>query len=106
MPFLGHAYLAVDLFFLLSGFVKAHVYGRALASNWRANWLRFAIARFARIYPLFALTTLAMMVVVALSHTPMMWVSTLSGRSLLLQPLLLQQWCGGLNWNYPSVSQH
>ncbi len=26
-PALGHAYLAVDLFFLLSGLVMAHVYG-------------------------------------------------------------------------------
>jgi peptidoglycan/LPS O-acetylase OafA/YrhL len=103
VPFLGHAYLAVDLFFLLSGFVMAHVYGRVLASNWRANWLQFAIARFARIYPLLALTTLAMIIVVAISHAPLNWVS-LSGRSLVLQPLLLQQWCGGLNWNYPSWS--
>jgi len=27
-PYLGRAYLAVDLFFLISGFVMAHVYGR------------------------------------------------------------------------------
>src|SRR5271170_7062792 len=86
LPFLGRAYLSVDLFFLLSGFVMTHVYGRELASNWRAHWLKFAIARFARIYPLFALTMLVMMIIVALSATQIRLVS-LSGRSLVLQPL-------------------
>jgi len=103
VPFLGLAYLAVDFFFLLSGFVMAHVYGRGLASNWRANWLRFGIARFARIYPLCALTTLAMIIVVALSGTQLTNVS-FSGPSLVLQPFLLQQWASGLSWNYPSWS--
>jgi peptidoglycan/LPS O-acetylase OafA/YrhL len=41
MPLLNRAYLAVDLFFLLSGFVMTHVYGRSLASNWRAHWASF-----------------------------------------------------------------
>jgi peptidoglycan/LPS O-acetylase OafA/YrhL len=57
-PILDHLYLGVDLFFLMSGFVMAHVYGQKLASNWRAYWRGFAVMRFARIYPLFALTTL------------------------------------------------
>src|SRR5277367_5726076 len=56
LPFLNRAYLSVDLFFLLSGFVMAHVYGRDLAFNWQIYWQRFAVARFARIYPLFAIT--------------------------------------------------
>jgi peptidoglycan/LPS O-acetylase OafA/YrhL len=103
LPFLGHAYLACDLFFLLSGFVMAHVYGRLLASNWRVHWVRFALARFARIYPLFALTTLAVLIVVALSDTPLKTVS-FSLHSLALQPFLLQQWSSGLSWNYPSWS--
>jgi peptidoglycan/LPS O-acetylase OafA/YrhL len=29
------AYLSVDLFFMLSGFVMAHVYGEVMSSNWR-----------------------------------------------------------------------
>jgi len=103
IPNLGRAYLAVDLFFMLSGFVMAHVYGEALASNWRGQWPRFAIARFARVYPLFAVTTLAMVIVFALSRAQITFVS-LSGPSLALQPLLLQQWASGLNWNYPSWS--
>jgi peptidoglycan/LPS O-acetylase OafA/YrhL len=101
LPFLSSAYLAVDLFFLLSGFVMTHVYGRELAVSWRAHWQEFAIARFARIFPLFALTLLAMMAV-HLSRTPLALIS-FSRRSLALQPLLLQQW-SGLSWNYPSWS--
>jgi peptidoglycan/LPS O-acetylase OafA/YrhL len=101
-PILNHAYLGVDLFFLMSGFVMAHVYGQKLSSNWRAHWRDFATMRFARIYPLFALTTLVMVVTHALAHTPLSWIS-FSGRSLALQPLLLQEW-GGLSWNYSSWS--
>jgi peptidoglycan/LPS O-acetylase OafA/YrhL len=101
-PIFDHLYLGVDLFFLMSGFVMAHVYGQKLASNWRAHWRDFAIMRFARIYPLFALTTLVMVVTHALTHRPLLWIA-FSGRSLALQPLLLQVW-GGLSWNYASWS--
>jgi peptidoglycan/LPS O-acetylase OafA/YrhL len=103
LPFVGRAYLAVDLFFMLSGFVMAHVYGRLLASNWRVHAPLFARARFARLYPLFAVTTLGMLVVFALSHRPLSLVS-FSGGSLALQPFLLQQWAPGLSWDYPSWS--
>jgi peptidoglycan/LPS O-acetylase OafA/YrhL len=102
LPFLPRAYLAVDLFFLLSGFVMVHVYGRELSSHWRAHWRGFATARFARIYPLFAVTILAMVISVTVSDTRLRWVS-FSGRSLALQPFLLQQW-SSLSWNYPSWS--
>jgi len=103
VPFLGRAYLAVDLFFLLSGFVMAHVYGRLLASNWRAHWRHFALARFARLYPLFAITTLVVVALVELYHAPVGGVS-FSFQSLALQPIMLQQWCSGLSWDYPSWS--
>jgi peptidoglycan/LPS O-acetylase OafA/YrhL len=102
LPLLGHAYLAVDLFFLLSGFVMAHVYGHALASNWRGHWRRFALARFARIYPSFFVTTFAVLVLARLYPIPTRLVS-FSVHSLALQPPLMQQW-SGLSWNYPSWS--
>ncbi len=44
---------AVDLFFMLSGFVLCHVYAFAPSISWR----KYGVARFARIYPL-ALATL------------------------------------------------
>jgi len=83
VPFVSRAYLAVDLFFLLSGFVMAHVYGSLLASNWRVHAVQFARARFARLYPLFAVTTLAMAIVFALSHTPLPLVSFSDGSVLI-----------------------
>ena len=48
----SRGYLAVDLFFFLSGFVLTHVYGSQFAEDrsWRAVG-RFLWARFCRIYP-------------------------------------------------------
>lgn len=48
-----NAYLWVDFFFLLSGFVLTHVYGEHFADGLgRPAFKRFLVARFARIYPL------------------------------------------------------
>jgi peptidoglycan/LPS O-acetylase OafA/YrhL len=52
---------------------------------------------------LFSTTTLAVVALVALFGVPTRAV-LFSGRSLALQPPLLQQWSSGLNWNYPSWS--
>lgn len=48
-------YLAVDLFFVLSGFVIAHAYDRRLAHGMR--FTEFARARALRLYPLYAFGT-------------------------------------------------
>ncbi|MCW3835512.1 acyltransferase family protein [Sphingomonas canadensis] len=63
-PWLGDApvalprsYLAVDLFFVLSGFVIAHGYGRALAGGMGVR--AFMLQRLARLGPLYLLATLA-----------------------------------------------
>jgi peptidoglycan/LPS O-acetylase OafA/YrhL len=45
-----HANLAVDFFFMLSGFVVAHAYGEALLG--RMSWTDFAVRRLARLAPL------------------------------------------------------
>jgi peptidoglycan/LPS O-acetylase OafA/YrhL len=47
-------YLAVQTFFLLSGFVLARSYSE-IRWNWQ-SWKQFAIARFARIYPVYLLS--------------------------------------------------
>src|SRR5271170_3917583 len=51
----GHGYLAVNAFFILSGFVLAHTY---LDANGKLKGSRrnFWEARFARIYPVYGLT--------------------------------------------------
>lgn len=50
--FLGHAYLAVDFFFMLSGFVIAHAYGERLAGG--GSPLAFLRSRVIRLHPLLA----------------------------------------------------
>ena len=52
--FLSHGYLAVGLFFLLSGFILAYTYEGNIEG--RANRVRFWEARFARIYPVYLLS--------------------------------------------------
>jgi peptidoglycan/LPS O-acetylase OafA/YrhL len=51
-PLLGHGYLMVDLFFLMSGFVLSAGYGHRLAQGGQGAW--FAGKRIARLYPLAA----------------------------------------------------
>jgi peptidoglycan/LPS O-acetylase OafA/YrhL len=48
---LPRAYLAVDLFFVLSGFVIAHAYGQRLGSA--AEVRRYCLARLIRLYPFY-----------------------------------------------------
>ncbi len=52
---IGHGYLAVNAFFMLSGFVLAHTYLDA-AGKLKGTRRNFWVARFARIYPVYALT--------------------------------------------------
>jgi|HubBroStandDraft_5_1064220.scaffolds.fasta_scaffold22167_5 peptidoglycan/LPS O-acetylase OafA/YrhL len=49
----GAGYLAVDLFFLMSGFVIASAYEARLSEGWRAS--EFLIVRLKRLWPLYAL---------------------------------------------------
>lgn len=51
--------IAVDFFFVLSGFVLTHAYGNELESN-SARW-RFLIRRFGRLYPLHFVTLVAVL---------------------------------------------
>jgi len=55
-------YIAVDLFFILSGVVIAHVYGSKDIGQSGADYRRFLKHRLARIYPLHVFVLLALMV--------------------------------------------
>lgn len=55
--FLKRGALAVDFFFILSGFILTHAYGDALL-NQKTSFRHFITRRFARIYPLHGLTLL------------------------------------------------
>jgi peptidoglycan/LPS O-acetylase OafA/YrhL len=96
--FLRGGYLAVATFFVLSGFVMASGYG---SGDWNGPRLwRFTVARFARIYPVYALS-LALVL-------PFMISSRAPGKSALVANygLLLQGWTGHLpvGWNTPAWS--
>jgi peptidoglycan/LPS O-acetylase OafA/YrhL len=78
--FIPGGYLAVDLFFVLSGFVLSHAHGLR-PSGWRS----FMLARAVRLYPLY-LAGLALGALVALQHLSSdgrFW-ATLGANSLLL----------------------
>ena len=61
-PLMSHMYLMVDFFFILSGFIMSHVYGNRFMKNVRAaEFKKFTIARFSRVYPLH-LATLVFMI--------------------------------------------
>jgi peptidoglycan/LPS O-acetylase OafA/YrhL len=71
-PFIRHGYIAVDLFFILSGFVMAMTYGHMFKDGFSfSNFKRFLMLRLARIYPLYILVTLitALMITTVLSET-------------------------------------
>lgn len=51
LPF-GYTYLAVDIFFVLSGFVIAHAYGQKLQNKKMSRWQFFKI-RAVRLYPMY-----------------------------------------------------
>ena len=53
----GRRYLMVDFFFILSGFIMYHVYGKMFSDKVdKSSFKKFTIARFARVYPLHFLT--------------------------------------------------
>lgn len=91
-------YLAVTTFFVLSGFVLARSYA---ATEWtRANLARYAVGRFARIYPVYALSLLAVSPFIAEDRTPN------KAPLLAAHGFLLQGWLGPLpvGWNTPAWS--
>lgn len=93
--FLLNGYAGVTFFFVLSGFILHHTYRSKLD---RPGALRnFAIARIARIYPVYLLTVLAM-----IPFTP-----TFAGWADVPQFFMVQWWITGPtaflgNWNGPS----
>jgi peptidoglycan/LPS O-acetylase OafA/YrhL len=108
-------YLAVDMFFMLSGFVMTHVYHRAFSESVTRHYRSFLVARIARIYPLhllilvlFVATALAARLTSgatlgSLRHFPLQGsesVGAFVANVFMVQGLD----AGKLSWNYPSWS--
>jgi len=106
--FFEKSYLMVDLFFVLSGFIMLHVYGRAFDGMLRRGELRhFFVARFARTYPLHLFTLLLLVVIVRyLTNWGNPPIVLEQPRDILPNVVLLQSFgvCHIYNWNIPSWS--
>src|SRR5690242_13441536 len=72
---LDKGYLAVDLFFMLSGFVLTHVYWRAFTGPVRGSYGKFLLARVARLYPLH-LFVLSLFIATALASRAVEYATT------------------------------
>jgi len=121
--FFEKSYLMVDLFFVMSGFIMLHVYGRSFGGVmgdgglrvagrgdlglWKDNLRKFFVARFARTYPLHLFTLLLLVLIVRYltdwGHPPILLEQP---RDILPNVFLLQSFgvCHIYNWNIPSWS--
>ncbi len=104
---LPHGYLAVDFFFALSGFVLAFAYQGRLDGGWPT--VQFLKVRFARLYPLYAVSTLLGMAALLLTaeHPAQMGSPARMGARLLLGLALLPSFAADqflFPLNFPSWS--
>lgn len=103
---LSYGWLAVDGFFILSGFIITHHYGSSLQSFSWDSYRHFLWQRLARIYPLHLVTLLALLLMVSLA--------TIFGVTLSMENyqtsdfiqniFLIQAWHlpDHLDWNHPA----
>lgn len=103
---LGKGYLAVDVFFILSGFVMWLNYGAKLRTGGWSEAPRFWWKRFARIWPLHIAILAAMAAFALLLLATGRDTSGYPFAELPLHVLLLQNWglTGALSWNHPAWS--
>jgi peptidoglycan/LPS O-acetylase OafA/YrhL len=104
-------YLMVDLFFVLSGFVLFHAYGRdPLAQKSWFGFKRFCIARFARIYPMHIFSLFLVVILFGVMWKTQtfnnMFEVTYNPNALLPQILLIHAlgMFSEATWNSPSWS--
>jgi len=98
-------YVAVTVFFVLSGFVLAYNYD--LGAPWCGKQRRrFAIARFSRVYPAYFAGLLSLIPVAVYRLWRDIPLGEYSFSSGILNLLLLQAWSPrhALSWNYPGWS--
>ncbi|WP_290970866.1 acyltransferase [Herbaspirillum sp.] len=107
---LTQAWYAVDVFFLMSGFVMMHVYGKTFEERPSlATFRLFMRARFARLYPvhLAALTLMLIVMLPFLAHTAGLfsWHGRYSLGAFAASLLMLHgPWVEYRSWNYPAWS--
>ena len=107
-PIIERSRLAVDAFFMLSGFILAHVYGPAFVAG-TFSYRRFIVARLARLYPLHlaVLTGVLIMVLGAIAAGVRYDPSSYTTLGFFQTLFLVQAWFPvetGINWSGPSWS--
>lgn len=103
--FVPHAYLAVDLFFMMSGFVIAHAYERRLLDGWSVT--AFVRTRVIRLWPLYLLgTAIGAAVFAGVASGPDGWAALglLVAAAVLMIPLPLGADVQIFNLNRPAWS--
>ncbi len=105
-PVVRNAYVAVDFFFVLSGFVLASAYGRRVKTGGDVAW--FSLRRFGRLYPLHFVVLAIYVVMEAwtllVQHQPA-FVDDKSVGSLIQHLFLIQGFTPQQEtWNYPAWS--
>jgi len=107
---LTQAWYAVDVFFLMSGFVMMHVYGRTFSQGTGLrSFFRFMWARVARLYPVhvFAITAMLLIMLPVLYRQPELyaWQGRYSLGAYVGSLLMLHgPWIDYRSWNYPAWS--
>lgn len=109
LSFIQHGYLAVDFFFILSGFVIAFNYFEKLNIPSKRKIFQFYIKRVARIYPLHLLILLAYLTIPIayfLTGKDLGETSKFTTESFTISLFLMQSWgwLDSLTWNIPSWS--
>jgi peptidoglycan/LPS O-acetylase OafA/YrhL len=103
-----HGYLAVDLFFLLSGFVIFLSYHASLSTNFPHSVGKFYWNRFSRIYPLhFVMLGGYLMLFAAFTYLSSSHAApdAYTWSAFIQSIFLVHMWFGGdLTWNVPSWS--
>lgn len=102
MVYAANGYLGVDLFFILSGFINAHVYFSDLTKPSFGGTARYLWRRLVRIYPVHV----AVIAIVILRHVRVGNLSGLPWQDLPNELLLIHAWQADsqLSWNAPSWS--
>lgn len=106
-----HGYMAVDFFFILSGFIMAYTYADAFRSRGMAAYPDFLLRRVARVWPLQVFTVLALLAYGLLSQATIGTWGLFRSDNIVFDTLanifMLQGFDIGANMNGPSgtVSQ-
>lgn len=108
MPLVEYGYLAVPLFFILSGFILSHTYFPRYGLRYHPE---FVYRRFARLWPVHVASILAMMVYMAVIVAHSGHFEDESGsfawQHLPSELAMVRSWFSkDLVWNYPAWSIH